>query len=103
MVEVFKSPINAHALASLEKVREIVVMPESIIIEGHSSVLIPIKFKKPFNVVPFVFYSLICKDTLCGLDHYIHSITEEQFSICVENQTGDERAIKIIHEAKCQF
>lgn len=102
MVEVFKSPINARALAALEEVRELVAMDEAVIIEGHTSAHITIKFKRPFPIVPFVFYSLICADSLCGLDHYISAIAPEQFTVCVENQTGNAREIKIMHEAKCQ-
>jgi hypothetical protein len=102
MVEVFKSPINARALAALEKVHELVMMDSPISIEGHASAHITIRFKQPFHDVPFVSYSLICEDLLCGLDHYIHSITPEQFVVCVENQTGSMREIKIMHEAKHQ-
>jgi hypothetical protein len=104
MVEVFKSPLNLAKDTELARADVVPLRATSdpVPVPANSSVHVRIAFERVFERAPFVVYSIVCRDKLFDLVHYICDMGAKSFDVCIENHNEAPREITIMYEASAK-
>jgi hypothetical protein len=97
-IQIFKSPYNIKKDA--ESKMCVVKTTRNLKLDGNTSVDIAIDYKHTFEYIPFVTITLTCDDKLFGLCSYGSKITNQGFTLSIQNDQNEPRDITVYIKAE---